>query len=164
MEAPSTRPSYDEIGRALLDANRYLTLATADSNGQPWPTPVYFTPHEYRDLYWISSPEARHSRNLAARPDVGIVVFDSTVEVGSAAALYLEASAAEVPNAELDDAVTVAFTARFPGIDAFTPDELRDPALFRLYRATITSAWILKPRFDRGPDEIDHRVPVKLTS
>ena len=47
--------------RAIIDANRYMTLATADAAGRPWPTPVYFAPVAYRELIWVSRPEARHS-------------------------------------------------------------------------------------------------------
>ena len=46
----------------------------------------------YDALFWVSSPQARHSRNLAARPQVSIVVFDSQVPVGSAAAVYMRRS------------------------------------------------------------------------
>ena len=28
--------------RALLNANRYLTLGTVDPDGRPWASPVYF--------------------------------------------------------------------------------------------------------------------------
>jgi hypothetical protein len=159
-----TGAGYDDIGRALLDGNRYMTIATADGEGIPWPSPVYFTPHENRELYWVSSCEARHSQNISTRGQIGVVVFDSTVEIGAASALYLEAIAAEVPDGELEEAVRIAFTPRFPGVGAFDVAELRPPGLLRLYRATITSAWILKPRFDRLEDELDHRVPVTLTT
>jgi hypothetical protein len=158
-----TGAGHGDIGRALLDGNRYMTIATADGAGVPWPSPVYFTPHKYRELYWVSSCEAQHSRNIATRGQIGVVVFDSTVEIGAASALYLEANAGEVPAGELADAVRIAFTPRFPGVGAFSVNELRPPGLLRLYRATITAASILKPRFDRLEDELDHRIPISLT-
>src|SRR5215475_11130412 len=65
--------------RALLDTNRYLTLGTADPDGRPWTSPVYFAAAGERAFYWMSATDAQHSRNLAARPQVSIVVFDSTV-------------------------------------------------------------------------------------
>ena len=35
---------YDPAGiaRAVIDANSYLTIATADRAGQPWPSPVWY--------------------------------------------------------------------------------------------------------------------------
>ncbi len=32
----------DAHARDLIEANRYLTLATADADGRPWVSPVYF--------------------------------------------------------------------------------------------------------------------------
>ena len=53
------------------------------------------------------SPQARHSRNLAARPQVSIVVFDSQVPVGSAAAVYMRAVAVELEGVELEQGMEV---------------------------------------------------------
>ena len=64
--------------RAIIDTNLYMTLGTADLDGRPWTSPVYFAAGKDRDLYWTSAVDAQHSRNLAERPFVSIVVFDST--------------------------------------------------------------------------------------
>ena len=86
----------DAVARAVFAGNRYMTLGTADGHGQPWVSPVWFAREGYDALFWVSSPQARHSRNLAARPQVSIVVFDSQVPVGSAAAVYMQAVAVEL--------------------------------------------------------------------
>jgi hypothetical protein len=39
------------------------------------PTPVWFAPDGYTTFVWVSRPDARHSRNLAGRPNVGIVIL-----------------------------------------------------------------------------------------
>jgi nitroimidazol reductase NimA-like FMN-containing flavoprotein (pyridoxamine 5'-phosphate oxidase superfamily) len=67
----------DRIARAIVDGNRYMVLGTAGASGRPWVSPVYYAPSGYSAFYWVSSPEAQHSRNLAARPELSIVVFDS---------------------------------------------------------------------------------------
>ena len=54
----------------LLAANKYMVLATADADGVPWATPVYFAPRDESRLYWVSSPDSRHSRNIAVRATV----------------------------------------------------------------------------------------------
>jgi nitroimidazol reductase NimA-like FMN-containing flavoprotein (pyridoxamine 5'-phosphate oxidase superfamily) len=58
--------------RGIVDANRYLTLATADGDGRPWATPVWYAHEGYTDFLWVSRPEARHSRNLVRRPEIAI--------------------------------------------------------------------------------------------
>ena len=47
--------------RGIIDATVYLTLGTADTDGRPWTTPVYFAPGGDREFYWLSSTDARHS-------------------------------------------------------------------------------------------------------
>jgi nitroimidazol reductase NimA-like FMN-containing flavoprotein (pyridoxamine 5'-phosphate oxidase superfamily) len=148
--------------RAVIDANKYLTLSTADADGRPWATPVYFTPDGYTDLYWVSSPEARHSRNIAARPEVAVVVFDSQVPIGGAEAVYLAATAGPVPDDELERCARL-YSSRLPELKDFPPDELRAPATFRLYRATVTEASVLvrggDPELGTG---VDSRLVVDL--
>ena len=53
------------LATSIVDSNLYATLATA--KGRPWASPVWFAYDGYRDFFWISRPEARHSRNVAAR-------------------------------------------------------------------------------------------------
>lgn len=72
-------PRLVALAKRVIDTNRYLTLGTVDADGQPWVSPVYFTPEAYTHFYWVSSPEARHSRNLAEHPGLSIVVYDSSV-------------------------------------------------------------------------------------
>ena len=70
----------------LLASIRYCVLATADVEGTPWATPVFFAARGTRELFWASAAASRHSRNIAARPMIGITVFDSTVPIGTAEA------------------------------------------------------------------------------
>ena len=65
---------------------------------------MFYAADEYHNFYWISSPDVTHSRNIAVRPDVSIVIFDSRSAVGpgAAGAVYIAASATEIPQAELD--------------------------------------------------------------
>ena len=72
-----------QLARSVIDTNFYLTLATADQAGTPWASPVWYAHADYTEFVWISRPQARHSRNIAIRPAVGIVIFDSTAGYGA---------------------------------------------------------------------------------
>ena len=74
--------------RAIIDANLYLTLGTVDADGHPWTTPVYFAPAGDREFIWVSATDARHSRHIAERPRVSLVIFDSTVAPYHGRAVY----------------------------------------------------------------------------
>ena len=90
----------EAMARAIFDGNRYMTLGTADADGLPWASPVWYAPASYRELFWVSKPGARHSQNIAARPEVGIVIFDSTVPISTGRAVYMAALAEEVDTAD----------------------------------------------------------------
>jgi hypothetical protein len=79
MTKGATANDRGAIARKIVDANLDMVLATADEAGRPWASPVYYTPDGYTDFYWVSSSEARHSQNLAARPGLGIVIFRARV-------------------------------------------------------------------------------------
>jgi general stress protein 26 len=138
MTAMTTPDDLAGRARQVIDANRYMTLGTTEPDGRPRLSPVYFTHRTYRDFYWVSAPDARHSANLAARPPVAIVIFDSTAPVGAGRAVYLAADAALVPDDELPQRCAEAFTEVGEDAVAFTPEELSGDADLRLYRARAT--------------------------
>jgi nitroimidazol reductase NimA-like FMN-containing flavoprotein (pyridoxamine 5'-phosphate oxidase superfamily) len=125
--------------RAVIDSNSYLTLGTADETGRPWVSPVWFAHSGYREFFWVSSPDAQHSRNLAARPEVSIVVFDSQVPPSGAEAVYISAQAAELSGDELDSGIEVFSQKSVTnGLPSYSLDDVQEPARLRLYRAVAT--------------------------
>ena len=143
-------------GRAIIDANLYMVLGTADLRGSPWVSPVYFAADGYRDLLWVSKPGARHSMNIAARADVSIVVFDSSAPIGEGQGVYMSAVAEELGGDEATRGIeTFSRRSLAHGGVAWSIDDVRPPARHRLYRATVTEHFVL--------DAHDERVPVDLT-
>ena len=133
-----------EQARAIVDAASYLTLATADADGRPWASPVWFATADRRELVWVSHPDARHSRNIAARPEVGIVIFDSTQAPGTGAGVYIEARAEKVPRDAFERCLAVyAGRSVRDGLEPWSEDDVRGPARHRLYRAVATAHWVL---------------------
>ena len=132
-----------ERAREIIDSNRYMTLGTAGADGTPWVSPVWFAPVEYRELLWVSSPGARHSRNVEERPQVAIVIFDSTAPVGEGQGVYLEAVAGQLSGDEAELGIE-RFSGHSvaTGSPAWTIEAVTAPARHRLYRATITAAFI----------------------
>ncbi len=104
-------------GRAIIDASLYMVLGTADRSGAPWVSPVYFAPDGYRDFLWVSKPGARHSINIAARADVSIVVFDSSVPIGHGQGVYMAAVAEKLAGDEAgrDERGIETFSRRIAG-------------------------------------------------
>jgi nitroimidazol reductase NimA-like FMN-containing flavoprotein (pyridoxamine 5'-phosphate oxidase superfamily) len=152
--------------RAILDANRYLTLGTADPDGRPWTSPVYFAAEGERDFYWMSATDARHSRNLTGRPEVSIVVFDSSVAPYHGRAVYAVGQARELSGDDLDHALEVYPGPSHRDATPVTREEVSGTSEYRLYRATASSLWVLCPRPPRQPCPLhglakDHRTRVE---
>jgi nitroimidazol reductase NimA-like FMN-containing flavoprotein (pyridoxamine 5'-phosphate oxidase superfamily) len=144
---------FGDMARGIIESNRYMVLGTADEAGVPWVTPVWYAQSDYRRFVWVSSPDRRHSRNVRARPDVSIVIFDSQVAVGSARAVYMSARAEELSGAELERDVVFFDTAtRAQGLTRrWALEDMVAPAPYRLYRATVSQHWVLDP--DSSPDD-----------
>src|ERR671915_1340527 len=100
-------PELADVARTVIDTNRYMALGTAGEKGHPWVTPVWFASEDYRSFHWVSSPDAKHSRNLAAHPEIAIAIFDSSVPVGGAQAVYMKGVARELTGDELEPGLEV---------------------------------------------------------
>ena len=160
--------TYDDLAahaRAIIDANLYLTLGTTDADGRPWTSPVYFAPAGDRRFYWMSATDARHSRHLAERPQVSMVIFDSTVPPYHGRAVYAVGEARELSGTDLDRALEAYPRPDGQGATPVTRSEVTAPAVYRLYQATVSDMWILCPREPRQPCPLhglarDHRARV----
>jgi hypothetical protein len=142
--------------RGVLDATTYVVLATADADGRPWVTPVWFA-HEGLDrLYWVSWPGSRHSQLIEERPEIALTVFDTSAVPYEGTAFYAVARAGQCADGQLDDGLRI-FNQRSlaQGIGEFTRERVTGQARLRLYVAEITEAWVL----DQDAD-VDQRAPV----
>lgn len=142
-----------QLARSIIDSNRYMTLGTADENGLPWVSPVWYAAAGYLEYYWVSSPDARHSRNLASRPQLAIVIFDSH-RAGGWNALYMSSLAEELLDVE-DGIAVFSRTSEEQGLRPWTREDVLPPARHRLYRATASELFVLDPRDQRLPVSMD---------
>lgn len=141
------------VAARILDSVMYMTIATADADGRPWATPVWYAAASPTEFLWVSAPDARHSRNLADRPDVAVVIFDWTVPIGSAEGVYMDAVAEQLVGSELERAIEVySLRSQDVGARAWTVADVTPPARLRLYRAVASATYVLGPG--------DRRIPV----
>jgi Pyridoxamine 5'-phosphate oxidase len=134
----------EAVAKAIIDSNLYMTLGTADEAGRPWASPVYFAPAGYTEFHWVSAPEARHSRNLAVRPQLGIVIFDSRTPINTGQGVYMAAVAEQLTGDDIDPGIEI-FSRRSleHGAGEWTQADVLAPARLRLYRATASETFVL---------------------
>ena len=153
--------------KSVIDSNRYMALGTTDGAGHPWVSPVWFASEDYRNFHWVSSPDSKHSANIVARPQVAIAVFDSSVPVGGAQAVYMKGHASELTGDALERGLAVFDRVSREDIGrGWVLDDVRGSSLMRLYCATVSEHWVLirgrDPERGSGVDRseqisIDHR-------
>lgn len=141
---------------AIVRASSYMTLATADPTGLPWASPVWFASTDCLQFFWVSSPQARHSQNLAARPELAISIYDSRQPPYSGQGVYVSAIGDTVPESELDVGLEVfSGVSRDRGLPEWDRSKVLPPAKHRLYHASTIERFILASD--------DTRTPVPLT-
>ena len=147
-----------DLARTIVDSNMYMVLGTADESGQPWVTPVYYASSGYTEFYWVSSPEVRHSRNIAVRPQVSIVIFNSQVPIGTGQGVYMLAIAKELKGESLHRGIEIfSRTSLGHGGGEWKPEDVEESSLYRLYRAAASEHWVRDP-----VGRPDHRTPVTI--
>src|SRR4051794_7489492 len=85
--------------RRLIGEATHMTIASVGDAGTPWVSPVFFSPDEACNLYWVSDVEARHSQNVRGNPTVAIVIYEWLDEQLDAAYFTAEVEELETPDA-----------------------------------------------------------------
>ncbi|HEY1829783.1 MAG TPA: pyridoxamine 5'-phosphate oxidase family protein [Acidimicrobiales bacterium] len=157
---------YLRILRAVVDSSVYMTLGTANAQGRPWVSPVFFSTDDYVHFYWVSSSEAVHSQSIEVRHEVAIVIFASDVPPGSGQGVYMNARAHKVLPEDLAHAIEIYPGPAERGGGRIPAEELLGQTSYRMYCATATEHSILCPR-GSGPCvahglAFDHRIGVRV--
>jgi len=109
----------------LLAKHHVMTLATAGSSG-PGAAAVFYA-HEGARLYFLSSPNTRHSRHIALAPRVAITIQADCTEWLQVEGLQIEGQARRLSDTAAVRAREI-YTAKFPFIGglAWAPAALRE--------------------------------------
>ena len=138
------KPELAAVPRQAIDANRYLAPGTVDQHGVAWVSAVWNAHAGYREFLWVSDPQAGHSRSIEARPQVSIVIFDSSVPRDAAPALYLSGAAGAVTGPGLENSVEIySRRSQEQGLPERAPADVQAPARPRLYWAVAAEQFVL---------------------
>ena len=146
------------IAQDLIDRNRYLTLAT----GRPGRPAVGVTglvcPHGLQGVLLGLLP-GHAALPQHRRPQVSIVIFDSSRPPGDTQAVYLSGAAKEVTGPRLPRHLQVySRRSHEQGLPERAPGDVQAPTRPRLYRAVAAALFVLKP------GGVDARIPVTIES
>jgi nitroimidazol reductase NimA-like FMN-containing flavoprotein (pyridoxamine 5'-phosphate oxidase superfamily) len=148
----------DAIARAIIGSSLYMVLGTGDEAGTPWVSPVWYAHDGPTTFYWVSSPDAKHSRNLAGRPEISIVIFDSGAPISAGQAVYMSAVAGELGEVEAGAAIEV-FSRRKPGARSACLDPRRRSSTGRAPSVPGDGVGAVDPRARRSVRPQDRGAP-----
>ena len=77
LERPVSPDGLDALARALLRAAPLCAISTVSPGGRAHVNTAYFAWSDRFEIVWLSSPAARHSRNIEVSGTAAIAVFDS---------------------------------------------------------------------------------------
>ena|SRR3990167_1071315 len=124
----------------IIEKTLYITIATVSEDGQPWNTPVYSSYDEHYNFYWASHQEAQHSKNIRAKGNVFLVIYDSSVPEGQGEGVYIEATAQElVDENDILRAARHAYERKNQSPRPVTDFQGNSPR--RFYQATPIKVW-----------------------
>ncbi len=95
--------------KKIIAENLYCVIASADLDGRPWVSPVFFNFDKDYNIYWESFKDSTHSKLIRKNPRVAIVIFDSRVPEGTGDGIYLHGVAKELKGVELKHGIKSFF-------------------------------------------------------
>lgn len=133
----------DRVARAkeIIEKNRYITLATATLDAEPWSTPVTAAHDEVYNFYWTSMAQTQHSQNIRTNPRIYFSIFDSNAPLGEGGGVYIKARAFElVDPEEIKKAAIILYAAKSKA--ARGPEEFLGDSSKRMYKAMPEQIWV----------------------
>jgi general stress protein 26 len=130
----------ERVGR-LLNTVRNAAMATVNEDGTPHNTPFhYIIDDAFTHIYLVSSPDARHSRNLLRNGQAFIVIYDSNIPEG----LYMEAeNATTLDGDRLLEGMAVWNARRAQeGNEPLEPSFIAKGSPQCMYRLDIVRFWV----------------------
>jgi uncharacterized protein YhbP (UPF0306 family) len=146
----------------LLQNNWLMTVATANTDGKPWISPVGYVMDDQHNFYWVSDKDALHSRNIRQRPEIAISIVGKN-KVDKMDGVYSDAIARELDDdTEIKAAIEVR--KKRPELAKFVINSKNDvsgEAVWRIYKAEPKS---FSKRADgsRNGQAVTVREPVDL--
>lgn len=129
-----------ELARRTLDRVPNASLATVSPDGRPWNSPLYVAFDANFSFYWSSHVDAVHSLNIAAKPEILLVVFDSIASDQTGSAVYFRGKARELAEGVSVKRALDCLARRKNDVPK-TPADFAAPYPRRVYQAVVDTIW-----------------------
>lgn len=120
-----------QLTREYLQKAQVMQLATV-SDGQPWICNIHFVPAESGTLYWCSSVDRRHSKEIETSKKAAVAVAVKSPE-HPVVGIQIEGDASLVQGAELEKAVRL-YDERYEISKEFYEQLSSSKGMHRMYK------------------------------
>lgn len=151
------KQSNNEVARKIVSDNIYMTIATADKNGEPWISPVVFGYDKNYNFYWFSDKDSKHSRLIKQNNRVAVIIFNSKASEGTGDGVYVVGGASEVSEKELGHAIST-HADRFGSTQP--KEEFMGDSPLRFYKIVSEKFWKLNDPVKVKGHFVDYRLEV----
>ncbi len=135
----------DDMRPVLLEfLNRQSTMALGTAglaDGRPQVAPLFFASDERLNLYWISDPDSRHSKNITDWNDTAAAIFTETWEYGAIKGVQAEGDAYDVTDPAERERALALYRAKFPFVNERFAALIQESVIY-----------VLRPRWVRWID------------
>ncbi len=114
----------DHVDGILRDRST-LSLATVRSRGEPHLADLFFSSDSSLKLYFVSSPDSRHAKNLALNPRASISVHVDTWDWRAIAGLQMQGAVEMLDQADPQARAWTLYKAKFPFVVDFADEIAR---------------------------------------
>ena len=94
-----------------------MTLATYGSDGSPHAAPVYFSGGENMRLYFFSSPDSQHGRDVVVNPKAAAAIYPQGYDWQDIHGLQLHGEVTKIPAGQEWEHACDTFVAKFPFVE-----------------------------------------------
>lgn len=123
----------DELRRRIADylaRHTTLTLATVGADSLPQAAPLFYASDAQMNLIFLSSPDSRHSRNLARNPAAAAAIYDEVWDWQAIRGMQIEGWVERLEGEARERALAL-YRAKYPFI-AELAQQVEESVLYRL--------------------------------
>jgi len=157
--------TFTEMAREIIHSNRFLSLATRNSNGEVWATPLSYSIDSNYNFYFTTAVDSTHIDHIRENPYVAFSIFNSTRRVSDIDGVQIKGIVGEVEKEQLAEVVKQYYLQVFPDPEERSEWEAPwehfledDFPVYRFFQITPTEIY----KRDTDNDEVDRRVQINI--
>ncbi|MBI3948911.1 MAG: pyridoxamine 5'-phosphate oxidase family protein [Acidobacteria bacterium] len=137
----------DELRQRVLtylQSHNVMTLATTGPDG-PWVAGLFYVNDGF-DLYWLSDPDTRHSRNIVHNPHVAVAIHEDYRDWRIIQGIQMEGAAEQIGMLAQAVRPMKLYLAKYPFLGDLSHlplDLTRALAATRVYKFTPTRVYFI---------------------